>query len=225
MKKNKGFAAVSVISAVVSVVNLIAACIAVRRLPETVPVHFNAQWICDGMGSRWILLIPALLPLIAAAVGLIVLLTGRTKQPKITAIAGLLTELYLISIFWLIYPAINSGVIIGGKIDSQPFATVLILLFAVLFVIFGNYMPIIQPNKTIGLRVPWTLNNPQCWRRTHRFAGKIWVVTGLLMCVIILTALALHHAGEAWSLFVFAGMTGINLIVPCAYAYQHRNDA
>lgn len=224
MKKNNGFAVVSGISAVIAAVNLIAAIICIRRLPETVPLHFNAQWICDGMGSRWILLIVAVLPVIAAAVGLILLLTGKIAYPKVTAISILLTELYVIGTFWMMYPTMNSGVKIGEQIDSQPFATLLPLILSAMFVIVGNYLPIIQPNKTFGLRVPWTLNNPQCWRRTHRFAGKVWVVTGLLMCITVLTALALHHAGEAWIMVIITCFIVINVAVPCIFAYQHRND-
>lgn len=224
MKKNNGFTAVAVIFTVIAVAELIAAFIAVRKLPETIPLHFNMQWICDGMGSRWNLLLPAVLPVIAAAVGLILLLTGTLKEPKVTAIAILLTELYMIGSFWLIYPTMNSGVKIGEQVDPQAFSALMPLLLSAWFVIIGNYLPIIQPNNTIGLRVPWTINNPQCWRRTHRFAGRVWVAAGLLLGVIELAALALHHAGERWTFFIVIVIFTINVLVPCVYAYQHRDD-
>ena len=224
MKKNNGFAAFAVISAVIAVFHLIAAIIGITRLPDFVPMHFNTQWVCDGVGSRWILLMVAVLPLIAAAVALALLFSGKLKQPKITAVSVLLTELFMIGVFWLLYPVLNSGVKIGDQINSQPFKTVLPLLFAVLFIILGNYMPIVQPNRTFGLRVPWTLNNPHCWRRTHRFAGKFLFIIGLILCCMILVALALHHAGDPWISVAFFVMVMVCLTVSCIYAYLHRND-
>ena len=224
MKKNNGFAVFGLISAVIAVIHLIAAIIGIGRLPDYVPLHFNAQWVCDGVGSRWFLLIIALLPLISATVALIMLFAGKLKQPKITAVSVLLTEVFMIGVFWLLYPALNSGVKIGEQINSQPFATILPLLFAVLFIILGNYMPIVQPNKAFGLRGSWTLNNPHCWRRTHRFTGRFMFITGLILCCVVLAAFALHHAGDAWIMAVFFVMITVCLIVSCIYAYLHRND-
>ena len=30
------------------------------------------------------------------------------------------------------------------------------------------------------MRVPWTLADPENWRRTHRFAGPVFVVMGVV---------------------------------------------
>ena len=49
-----------------------------------------------------------------------------------------------------------------------------------LFVIVGNYLPKVKPNRTIGIRVVWTLQDEENWNATHRFSGKIWVAAGLL---------------------------------------------
>lgn len=52
-----------------------------------------------------------------------------------------------------------------------------------LFVIVGNYLPKVKPNRTIGIRVVWALQDEENWHATHRFSGKIWVAAGLL-CMI-----------------------------------------
>ena len=223
MKKNN-FAVICVITVVIAIAQLIAGIIAIRSLPDAVPTHFNAQWVCDSVGSPWMLMMVVLLPAVVAAVAVICYLIGKIQQPKITAITVLLTDVYVIGTFWLLFPTFQSGAKLGEQIDPQPFSAMLPLLLSVFFIIIGNYMPIIQPNKTIGLRVPWTLNNEKCWRLTHRFAGKIWVICGLILCVTALVTLALHHAGEIWLFALVMVLISIAVIVPIIFAYQHRND-
>ena len=65
MNKNKMTAA-AVIASVAAAVHLIAAIVCISRLPDVIPLHFNANWVCDGAGSRWILLIFAAFPLTTA---------------------------------------------------------------------------------------------------------------------------------------------------------------
>ena len=52
-----------------------------------------------------------------------------------------------------------------------------------LFVIVGNYLPKVKPNRTIGIRVVWALQDEENWIATHRFSGKIWVAAGLLSMI------------------------------------------
>ena len=46
-----------------------------------------------------------------------------------------------------------------------------------------NYLPRVRPNYTFGIRTPWTLASEDNWRRTHRFAGPVFVVAGAAMLV------------------------------------------
>ena len=49
--------------------------------------------------------------------------------------------------------------------------------------IIGNYMPKVKQNYTMGIKIPWTLNSEDNWNKTHRFAGFIFVLSGLWMIV------------------------------------------
>lgn len=42
------------------------------------------------------------------------------------------------------------------------------------------YMPKLKQNYTIGIRVLCTLNNEENWNMTHRMAGKVYVVAGVI---------------------------------------------
>ena len=63
--KNKNFA-YSIIALALSVIHVIVSIVMILRLPESIPTHFDIHWVCDGMGSRWTLLLTASLALIAA---------------------------------------------------------------------------------------------------------------------------------------------------------------
>ncbi len=53
----------------------------------------------------------------------------------------------------------------------------------IMFAIIGNYFGKLQSSFFIGIRTPWTLSSDTVWRKTHRLAGKLFVVAGLLVFV------------------------------------------
>ena len=53
------------------------------------------------------------------------------------------------------------------------------VLVGLVLTVVGNYMPKCKQNYTIGIKIPWTLHSEENWNRTHRFAGRLWVVCGL----------------------------------------------
>jgi len=53
--------------------------------------------------------------------------------------------------------------------------------FGVMFAVIGNYMPKTKMNSTMGIKVPWAYSSEENWNATHRFAGKVWVIGGVLM--------------------------------------------
>ena len=48
-----------------------------------------------------------------------------------------------------------------------------------LFLVLGNYMQQTKPNGLVGIRMDWTLENPVVWRKTHRFASRVFVIGSL----------------------------------------------
>lgn len=51
----------------------------------------------------------------------------------------------------------------------------------ILFIVIGNYLPQAKPNFFFGIRTPWTLSDPEVWRRTHRLGGWFFVAFGIIM--------------------------------------------
>ena len=95
---------------------------------------------------------------------------------------------------------INPGLIIG--------------FMGLFFAILGNYLQTVKPNYFIGIRTPWTLENEQTWKRTHRLGGRMWMTGGLL---IVILSFITDSNSILW--IVFGIITGIIVIVPVVYSY------
>ena len=52
------------------------------------------------------------------------------------------------------------------------------------FLVLGNYIGTFRPNYFIGIRTPWTLENDNVWRATHRNIGPILVIGSLAFLVL-----------------------------------------
>ena len=80
-----------------------------------------------------------------------------------------------------------------------------------MFIIIGNYLPKARQNYTIGIKIPWTLANEENWNRTHRLAGYLWMICGILMIIISLT----RFVPTEWLVGIFL----IMVLIPCIYSY------
>jgi len=82
-------------------------------------------------------------------------------------------------------------------VDFSPFSW-MTAAFGLMFVVIGNYMPKTKMNSTMGIKIPWTYSSEENWTATHRFAGKVWVIGGLLM----LLGVALPESAAVVLMFV-----------------------
>ena len=72
-----------------------------------------------------------------------------------------------------------TGVQARIAVKQLPFFIYIIL--GVFTVVFGNYEGTIKPNKTLGIRIPWTIADNENWRKTHRFAAPFAVAAGIIL--------------------------------------------
>lgn len=148
-----------------------------NRLPEQMPTHFGFNGTADGYSSRLFAIVG--LPMFILAMQLIGAFVLRA-DPKKQNISEKLVQLTL----W-ICPAVSLFVgvsmyasALGYVLNINRFVSVFVGL---LFVVMGNYLPKCRPNYTMGIRIPWTLADEENWNHTHRFAGYVWIVVGLVV--------------------------------------------
>ena len=66
---------------------------------------------------------------------------------------------------------------IGIKFNWSKIGFLLAMAFVM---IFGNLYPTIKSNFIIGIKNAWTLSDERVWNKTHRFAGKVYFLGGLI---------------------------------------------
>lgn len=74
--------------------------------------------------------------------------------------------------------------------------------------VMGNYFGQIRFNYFFGIRSPWTLANEDVWRKTHRLAGPLWMIGGL----IFLIAAFLPEGSVPW-------MVGVSVVILAVIPY------
>ncbi len=222
MKNNKSM----IISFVLSILNLIGTLIYIPTLPDTVPTHFDMNWQVDAVGSKWIMLIPAFLPLLVS-IGILLELKLRKKDypnRKPLQITMLILTVFFICVNWFLLWTMQGEAVIGAKMEHMPhIGYLLTLAYGLLLIAMGNFMPTITQNKTLGIKISWTLNNEQCWKLTHRFGGKVFVIAGFLLILIDVIAM-IAGLSTKWLLIIFWVILTAIIVIPAIYAYQHRND-
>ncbi|MGB0347478.1 MAG: SdpI family protein, partial [Balneolaceae bacterium] len=64
------------------------------------------------------------------------------------------------------------------------------------------------------VKTPWTLENEEVWKRTHRITAKIWTVGGLLLVMI---PFLIGNQIIYWS--IFGVLISLLVLYPVIYSY------
>lgn len=121
-------------------------------------------------------------------------------------------------LFWII-PVISC--IVMGSIYMKALGyninipMIAILLVSIIQVLIGNYLPKCKQNGTVGIRVAWTMKSEKNWNKTHRFAGKLYVLSGFLS--IVLSLCGFNH------MYIFF-IVMISMFLPIAYSFAIRKN-
>ena len=81
-------------------------------------------------------------------------------------------------------------------------------------------MPKLKQNYTIGIKVPWTLNSEENWNMTHRMAGKVYVVAGVISIIIALLNNVLSDEVTIIIFMVVFLVTGIGSVAYSFWLYK-----
>ncbi|MBR2937390.1 MAG: SdpI family protein [Oscillospiraceae bacterium] len=200
---------VLVITSLMILLPIVAGVILWEQLPERIPTHWNAAGEIDGWSSKPFAVFG--LPLFLLGIQwLCVLGTGADPKKKNHPEKILHLVLWIIPVLSGLLSAVTYAVALGKAVRMEVIMPVFIGL---VLAIVGNYLPKCKQNYTIGIKIPWTLNSEENWNKTHRFAGRLWLVCGL---VIALT-------GFFGGFMIFFGVVLLMVLAPCIYSYLlHR---
>lgn len=181
------------------------------HLPEMVPSHWNVRGEVDGYSSKFWGAFG--LPLMNAGIYLLMVLAPGFDPRRENYVrfqrAYWYMKLSLVVFFTWLY-----AVILANSTGySIPVDKSVITAVGVLFIIIGNFMGQLRHNYFVGIKIPWTLASEEVWRKTHRFASWLWVLSGLVM---VFAGLLL---GGRRGLVVVIAAVGGAVFVPALYAY------
>ena len=179
------------------------------KLPNELPTHFDFFGNPDQYSTKTFAVFA--LPGFILVVNLIVNF-ALNNDPKNVAQNSVMMNLgmWVAPIISILVTSMSYMIALGYGINIS---TVIAFVMGLLFVVIGNYMPKVKQNYTIGIKLPWTLNSEINWNRTHRFAGYIWMVFGL---VLIVTLFLMSREVYAFVLFIGALSA---IILPTIYSY------
>ena len=205
MKMNKKLLA---LTSVVILLPMIWGLIIWKQLPNQISIHFNLAGQANNFQSKPLAVFG--LPLFLLLVHLFVIFVtardpkNQTMNKKMGKVIYWLTPIVSVSVFYLIYSkALGS--------TTNP-SIVVSALLGLIFVMMGNYMPKLKVNHTVGIRLPWTLQSEDNWHKTHRLAGKLWVLGGLIL---------LLEAGLQFAVPYVMGIVILTIVlIPILYSYQ-----
>ena len=196
-----------ILTTLVCLLPLIAGALVYNKLPESVPVHFDFNGEPNGWAGRAVAAFG--LPSLMLAINLF-LPFALNADPKRQNMSEALKNV----VIWTIpvLSVICSGATLAKGLGYDVKIEVILPVFmGLLFVIIGNYLPKTKQSYTMGIKLPWTLNSEENWNRTHRLAGFLWVVGGLIF-------IAMSFIG--WTLPVFLIVLAVMTLVPIGYSYM-----
>jgi uncharacterized membrane protein len=188
-------------------------------LPPIIPTHFGIDGKPNGFSDKhqiiWLIIFTSLL---SAGSYLLIKHLPRFDPKKTSSLSsGNMQKIAIAAVALL--SAIMISMLYASMSGSISFNRLFNPLMGIFFIVVGNLMYNIKPNYFVGIRIPWTLESESNWRATHRMAGKLWFIGGILITVFTLFLPA--ALGEYF--FMFG--TLILALAPIIYSFVYfKND-
>ncbi|ESQ81020.1 SdpI family protein [Asticcacaulis sp. YBE204] len=189
-----------------------------RRVLPDVPIatHFGPDGVADGFMSRDDALLAG--PMLAVMLTLLLWLLPyfQPKKGKVERSAR------VYGVAWMLTLGVITAAhlfIVGKALGVEIAIGWLTVLPGLLFIVLGNFLPKTRYNYIVGIRTPWTLSDERVWDRTHRLAGPVFMLMGLVMLIgAWLVPANYQHT------VILAGALGSALILTVAsYVFARQN--
>ncbi len=150
-----------------------------RNFPEVVATHWNFSGEPDNFSGRAMaaFFMPGFIFSIYLMMTLMPIIDPRRKRYEQFAktyfifrdlIIFLLVLIYFVAGFANLGYDLNIGAWVATAVGAM-------------FIIFGNYMGKIKHNWFMGIKTPWTLSSENVWNKTHRFSGRLFMLSGVMI--------------------------------------------
>jgi uncharacterized membrane protein len=188
-------------------------------LPDRMPIHWNARGEIDDYAGKPFatFFVPVMNVIMAAIFFLVSAIDPKVlrSQPEVRASFHRTFRIVRLSITAFM-SLVALAVIVSTVGVPLDVPRVIVIGFALLFGVLGNFISKVRPNYFVGIRTPWTLESRDVWVRTHRLAARlmvavsiftvaagllvptpalVWIISAVLLLFLVLTF--------AYSFFVY----------------------
>lgn len=175
------------------------------KMPAELPTHWNFHGEVDDYSSRFDAMVLNQGFFVVMNIFVCFMLDNDPRNKKQNNFVMTISKLAVPLVMILIYVL----TIMTGLGRDVNVSVIIPLFVGLLFIAIGNYLPKTKRNYTMGIKLPWTLNSDENWRRTHRLGGICFIIIGF--CLIISVFLK--------SEIIFIASLIIGTIIPSVYSY------
>ncbi|MFN5367425.1 MAG: SdpI family protein [Roseiflexaceae bacterium] len=168
----------------IALIPLLVTIVLLPQMAETVPAHYGIDGMVDRYDSKYtMLLFPLIIIVVVAIRDLVPQMLGRddAQQANLAVLDRLLLPVVIVLVaFNLLTVWLATSQVHNIYATQVPVPQLILAGISLLFVVIGNVLPKTKPNWYVGIRVPWTVNHPAVWYKTHRFGGVVMTVWGCI---------------------------------------------
>lgn len=194
---------------------------AMQQLPaDNIPVHWNASGVADRFSDRQeATLLLWLLPVSALITAIVFCILPQIEPMRENLVKSRKAYNAVWSASMILLLAVHAGISLMmvrssmDQPDANEFVRVVIAGTGILYVVLGNYLPKTRQNWFLGVRTPWTLSSEYTWEKTHRLAGRLFLVAGF---VCLIGAFVLNGPSL---IFLVAGSTAGAALISATYSF------
>ncbi len=206
---------------------LIVTGIVLPAFPEQVPMHYDISGNIDRWGSKYEQLIFPIIIVIFNVFWQLLISHYQKKAEKlgdskegrealsngkVVKFAAIGTTLmFTVMNFVFLLMAYNEAKT-AATVASIDINSIIGVLMGLLLVATGNYMPKTRRNPAVGFRTKKTMSSEENWAKANRFAGKVFVISGLLT-----VALSLIFGGIV-AMNLFLGVLLVDVVICLIYS-------
>lgn len=214
MTKTTNNRAILLLTSLVCLLPLIMSVAVYSELPDQIAIHWDSSGNPDNFAPKAVAAFG--LPFLFLAINVFskFRLFNDPRRANTSQAMQLLAN-WLPPFLAVVLIPITLLIALGSNIQITLVAPVLV---GVLLIVAGNYLPKSRQNHTIGIRLPWTLNDADNWNKTHRLAGYLYILAGL---ILIGGTFISNGSQRANSLSLTVCIAIVLVIAPLLYSYWH----
>lgn len=147
-------------------------------LPARIPTHWGPSGI-DAWSPKSFLSVFQL-PMMAIGLYLLLVLAPFLDPKRRNLLESKRYYQLVLDLVVALFFVIEAGTVAAAFRPSLPVDRVILVGVGVMLAVIGNFLGRVKQNWTMGARMPWTLEDPEVWRRTNVLTGRLFMVAGVL---------------------------------------------